>query len=142
MAEDLNRLLSRLAIAHRNAVAGAMTKIGLHSGQAGVLFSLWERDGLSQADLARELGVAAPTVNVLVSKLEEQGFVSVKPCPKDGRLKRVFITEKADGIRAEAEQEIRALEAKVLHGFSDLEKNAAFIVLERLSGNLDCQKES
>ena len=139
MPDNLNRMLSRLAIAHRNAVAGAMTEIGLHPGQAGVLFSLWDQDGLSQADLARELGVAAPTVNVLVSKLLDQGFVEVKACTEDGRLKRVYLTDKADEIRSEAEKRIAALEDTVLKGFSDLEKSAALMILNRLSENLNCQ---
>jgi len=142
MPDNVNRMLSRLAIAHRNAVAGAMTDIGLHSGQAGVLFSLWESDGLSQAELARELGIAAPTVNVLVSKLEESGFVKVRACPKDGRLKRVYLTDKADGIRSVAEDKIAALEEMVLRGFSDLEKSAALMVLNKLSENLSCQDNS
>jgi DNA-binding MarR family transcriptional regulator len=138
MSDNLNRVLSKLAIAHRNAAAAAMAEIGLHSGQAGVLFALWDKDGLSQAALGRDLGVAPPTVNVLVSKLEESGFVETRPCPNDGRMKRVYLTSKALGIRSKAEEQMEMLDRTVFKGFSELEKNTAMIVLSRLAENLSC----
>jgi DNA-binding MarR family transcriptional regulator len=138
MVDNLTRVLSKLAIAHRNAVTAAMAEIGLHSGQAAVLFALWEIDGLSQAELGRHLGVAPPTVNVMVNKLEDQGYVKAKSCPHDGRLKRIYLTQKSSDVRVEALKQMEELGKAVFSGFSDLEKNTAMIVLERLSENLKC----
>jgi len=141
MSENLSRILSKLAIAHRNAVASAMARIGLHSGQAGVLFVLWESDGSSQAELSRELGVAAPTVNALVGKLESKGLVITKQCPEDGRLKRVYLTGKAAAIRPAAENRLEELDEMLFRNFSDLEQSAALIVLSRIADNL-CHTEN
>lgn len=136
MEKDVSRLLSKIAIAHRNASEEALTAVGLHSGQANVLFSLWKEDGRAQAELMRDLGVTAPTVNVLVSKLEEQGYVVSRPCPEDGRLRRIHLTEKGREKRGEAEEAIRALGCSTLKGLSEIEKNTALLILDKIHENL------
>ncbi|NNF00499.1 MAG: MarR family transcriptional regulator, partial [Pyrinomonadaceae bacterium] len=90
MEFDVNRVLSRLTVAHRKANEEAMCEIGLHSGQVQILASLWEKDGQSQADLVRDLCVSPPTVNKMVARLSDANFVSTKKCPEDKRLMRVY----------------------------------------------------
>lgn len=136
MGPNISHLLSRIAIAHRNASEEALAKAGLHSGQANVLFCLWESDGLSQADITRALGVAPPTVNVLVSKLEEQGLVESRQCPNDGRLRRIHLTKKGQNKREDAERTVSELDSTILSGLSDIEKNTAMMILERIAKNL------
>lgn len=136
MGSNASHLLSKIAIAHRSATEEALAKVGLHAGQANVLFCLWSRDGLSQAEITRALGVAPPTVNVLVSKLEEHGFVESRQCPNDGRLRRIHLTEKGRGKREVAERIISELDASILGGLSDIEKNTALLILERIAANL------
>ncbi len=136
MDTSLSRLLSRISIAHRTASEKALSTAGLHAGQANLLFCLWEKDGKSQAELTRELCVAPPTVNVLVSKLEKQGLVISRECPDDGRLKRIHLTEVGKRKRIEAESVVIRLEDRTLHGLSDIERNTAFLILEKIYANL------
>ena len=139
MGSNVSHLLSKIAIAHRNASEEALAKADLHAGQANVLFCLWEADGLSQAEITRALGIAPPTVNVLVSKLEEQGLVEARQCPNDGRLRRIHLTEKGRGKRVDADRIIAELDSSILYGLSDIEKNTALLILERIAANL-CDK--
>lgn len=113
-----------------------MAASGIHAGQANVLFSLWDKDAQSQAELTRNLGVAPPTVNVLVGKLELQGLVESRPCPKDGRLRRIHLTKKGRAIRNEAESAIAKLDEATLKGLSPIERNTAMLILERIRSNL------
>ncbi|QQS41928.1 MAG: MarR family transcriptional regulator [Acidobacteriota bacterium] len=136
METSISRLLARIAIAHRNASEAALTSVGLHAGQANVLFSLWEKDGRSQAELTRMLGVAPPTVNVLVGKLEKQGLVESRPCPGDKRLRRIHLTEKGLAMREEAETAIAKLDEATLKGLSPIERNTVMLVLDRIRKNL------
>lgn len=136
MDTSISRLLSRIAIAHRNASEEALAAVGLHAGQANVLFSLWEKDAQSQAELTRDLGVAPPTVNVLVAKLEQKGLVKSRHCPGDKRLRRIHLTEKGRDIRREAEEAIAKLDEATLEGLSPIECNTAMLVLERIRQNL------
>src|SRR4030081_2110037 len=59
---------------------------GLTTQQYTVLAAL-ERDGeLSSSDLAREFGMTAQTVNVLVKNLEACGFLRRRRHPGHGRI--------------------------------------------------------
>lgn len=113
-----------------------MAESGIHAGQANVLFSLWENDGQSQAELTRDLGVAPPTVNVLVGKLERLGLVESRPCPEDRRLRRIHLTRKGLAIRKEAEEAVAKLDEATLKGLSAIERNTAMLILERIRLNL------
>ena len=110
METEINKLLTKLAIAHRIANEKAMNKIGLHAGQVQILCSLWEKDGQSQAELVRDLCVSPPTINKMVSRLTEEKFVRRKKCPKDQRLSRVYLTKKGQEIRESANTEWKTLE--------------------------------
>lgn len=140
MGPNVSHLLSKIAIAHRNASEEALAKAGLHAGQANVLFCLWESDGLSQAEITRALGVAPPTVNVLVSKLEEHGFVEARQCPNDGRLRRIHLTDKGRSKREDAERIVSELDSSILSGLTAIERNTAVLILDRIARNL-CRGE-
>lgn len=49
-------------------------------------------DGIRQSELARRLGVRAPTISAAVRRLEERGFVYRTPDPDDPRARRVCIS--------------------------------------------------
>lgn len=136
MLGGIGQKLTRLFIAHRAASERSLSAVALHSGQANILRALWEEDGMSQAGLRRKLGVSPPTVNVLVSKLSRSGLVSVRDCPDDQRVRRVYLTKKGKALREAVEDSLRELEVKMLAGFSDVEVYVAGVIMERLLDNL------
>ena len=132
----ITTLLTELSIAHRAKMEKAVCDIGLHSGQVQILLVLWESDGLSQANLAAKLQVAAPTINKMVKRLALTGFVTNKCCPVDGRLKRVHLTKRGYKIRLDVEKQLKNLEQTILDGFSETEAILAPILLKRIITNL------
>ncbi|MGI8544990.1 MAG: MarR family winged helix-turn-helix transcriptional regulator [Aridibacter sp.] len=113
-----------------------MEKVGLHSGQAQVLSTLWMNNGQSQAEISRQLEISPATVNSLVSKLESSKFIKCKECNKDKRLMRVFLTKKGLDIRSEIETQWETLESIILKDFSDTEKVLLLMLLEKVKNNL------
>src|SRR5690349_3765689 len=79
---------------YRNALERLMDEIGLHAGQVLVLAELWEKDGQSQAELAKRLTVSAPTVTKMITSLAYSDFVETRKGTDDARLTRVFLTKK------------------------------------------------
>lgn len=136
MESSINSLLSKLAIAGRIANERSMVEIGLHAGQAQVLSALSEKDGQSQSELVRTLGVSAPTVNKIVAKLSEQGFLSNRRCPEDSRVMRVRLTAKGARIQPRIDEQFRKLELSILKDFSETEKILLPILLEKIYSNL------
>ncbi|MCB1025694.1 MAG: MarR family transcriptional regulator [Acidobacteria bacterium] len=136
MESSINSILVKLAIATRIANENAMSAIGIHSGQAQVLSLLSENDGQSQAQLLRSLGVSAPTVNKIVGKLSENGFVKTRKCPEDNRLMRVHLTAKGARVQPRIDEQQKRLEDMILMDFSETEKVLIKMLLERLYMNL------
>lgn len=136
MQTHINNLLTTLNNSHREINQKVLADIGLPSGQAQILSVLWSRDGLSQADISKELGISAPTVSSLISKLESSKFLKCKKCKSDKRLVRVYLTKKGFDIRSEAEAKWRQIEEIILTDFSDTEKIMVMMLLEKIKNNL------
>ena len=64
-----------------------MMKLGIHPGQVPFLMLLSQRGEMSQKEVARELHVKPPTVNVMVQRMEKAGFVVT------GRMKNADLVE-------------------------------------------------
>ncbi len=136
MNTHINSLLTTLNNSHREINQKVLADIGLPSGQAQIVSVLWSRDGSTQADIARELDISAPTVSSLISKLELNKFLKCKKCKSDKRLVRVFLTKKGFNIRSLAEAKWQQIEEIILKDFSDTEKIMVMMLLEKIKNNL------
>lgn len=129
-------VLTQLATAYRGYLERAMGKIGLHSGQIFILIALWKADGQSQIALAKNLNLTAPTINKMVKSLAANGFVRCEKCLADGRLMRVFLTEKgADCQDAVAEQWTK-IEVQSYANLTETEKLVLSQLFVKLKENL------
>lgn len=76
----------------------------------GVLVSHWAvlnslervRDGRTLIELAHAFEVPKTTMSHSVAALERRGWVTLRPNPRDGRSKTVWLTEAGRTFRAEA----------------------------------------
>ncbi len=91
----------------------------------------------SQRDLERELHLKASTVNGIVGRLEEKGYISRRTSPYDGRIRLVGLTEtgrsKVEDFRAALEETERRFTA----GLTDRERETLGALLERIIANLE-----
>ena len=95
----------------------AMNEINLHSGQVFVLISLFNQDGQSQIELSKSLNLAPPTVNKMIKNLIEDDFVVQKAMIDDGRILRVFLTEKGFDSRNLIEEQWIKIEKQMFCRF-------------------------
>lgn len=73
-----------------------------HQSAAGEVLAHLGPSGISQALLTERMGLTKQAVQQLVDQLEAQGVVGRAPDPKDGRAKRIVLTEL--GLRDFAER--------------------------------------
>ncbi len=107
---SLTYLFIQISTAHQNILQKVMNEIGLQRGQVFILISLWKIDGQSQIDLVNHLNLTAPTINKMVGNLIKNGFVECKKCSQDGRMMRVYLTEKSIQIKSAVEEQWLKLE--------------------------------
>ena len=131
--EDAFRL-AKHALGH--ASFGVFARHGVHEGQQFVLRSLWREDGLTPGQIARQLGLATPTVTRAATRMEAAGLLRREPHPTDGRLVRLVLTARGRELEHVIGPEMRALTEQTLAGFSTGERSELIRALRRMTSNL------
>ncbi len=70
-----------------------------------------------------------------VKKLADEGYVTIVPDECDGRVKRLYATEKAEPVVALIREMKREWRVRITEGFSEADKEAASALLKRLCDN-------
>lgn len=95
------------------------------------------RDGLTQTDLARMLGIEAPTVTRLVKQLEDGGWVRRRALPGDARCKIVHLTPKTKRTMRRIDAEVAQLRAETIGRLPLKQAAAGLAALQALQRLLD-----
>ncbi|MBQ4546437.1 MAG: winged helix-turn-helix transcriptional regulator [Oscillospiraceae bacterium] len=94
-----------------------------------------------QRDLEKEFDITRSTASKNVDLLVENGFIVREQVDYDARLKKLVLTEKAKEVFKIMRNDRATLEAQMLLGFSEEEKNQLRGFLRRLSANLETGEE-
>ncbi len=132
----LSYLLAQVCKLHRQRAEELLSGIGLHVGQEMVLCALWEKEGVTQTELAEHLSVQPATVTNALRRLEREGLVRRAPDTDDQRVSRVFPTDEGLERRAEVEKQWDQLERDTLAGFDDRARGLLHGLLSRVHENL------
>lgn len=113
-----------------------MSALGIHPGQIPFIMLLSQHEDMSQKEIAEELQVKPPTVNVMVQRMEKAGIIGRKHDPDDQRVTRVFLTEKGQKMKALAARQVEKNEIYVQKGFADTEKCLFRRFMEQIIENI------
>ncbi len=114
---------------------------GLKVSQFGVLNHFVRLGGeWSPVRLAKAFQVTKGAMTNTLQRLEKRGLVRVSPDPRDGRAKRVAITEAGREMRVRCVQSVGPLLADLSSEVSDSEFAAALPVLEKVRKYLDTHR--
>lgn len=130
--DTVSYLLSRVATAHKTYLEKRLGEIGLHGGQAFVLFELWRRDGRRQIDLATELGIAPPTINKTITGMLESGLITRSRLENDARSTRIFLTRAGLDMREAVEAQWHEVEEQILTELTETERLVLSELLTKL----------
>jgi len=129
-------LMMQIMRMHRNRVEAALAPLGLHVGQEIILMHLWEREGQTQSHLVEAIGVEPPTISKMLQRLEENGFVRRCPDRDDGRVTRVYLTEKGRKVRTKVVELWCSLEETMLAQLTETERTLLRRLLLQVHSNL------
>ena len=87
-----------------------------------VLEGLWYQQGMTAADLGKLLILDKATLSGILDRMIESGWVRKERDPGDGRVFRIFTTDKADKVKSELiELRVKAND-ELLAGFTPEEQ--------------------
>ena len=122
-------LIKQISDRIRSDADAKLKQYGITFSQFRVLEFIREQGGsVNQKDIDAALDLAHSTVAGLVTRLKDNGFITIEIDFVDRRNNLVFLTDKADEFQQEMESERNDAEGELTRGLSEADKKE----LERL----------
>ncbi|MDX3905772.1 MAG: MarR family transcriptional regulator [Pigmentiphaga sp.] len=129
---QLGRTFRRL----RPIMEQQINSAGISYGMWFFLRALWERDGVSQREIAEMVGLTQPTAWAALRKLEAQKMVTLRPDEEDKRRVLVFLTERGKGLEEVLLPRVEHINEVALQGISNAELATFQRVLRKIEANI------
>lgn len=95
-----------------------------------------------QKDLETEFSVSRATVSNMLAVMERKGLIERVSVAHDARLKKIILTEKAERMLKQAEEDICRQEEQLINGMTEKEVEQLHELLDKLLLNLGIDEES
>ncbi|MCA9223843.1 MAG: MarR family transcriptional regulator, partial [Planctomycetales bacterium] len=134
--DSLGYQLGVVTRAYDRRLMAALAALGVAPGQFPALMMLYEKDGLTQADLCRRIGVEQPTMANTLKRMERDGLIRRSDDDGDKRRSFIHLTDKARAIQADVVGAARNVGASAVRKLSPGEQDHLFALLAKLNDNL------
>ena len=119
------------------AMTAALAEMELTAAQSHILCYITYRQSPPCArDIEEAFQLSHPTVSGLLSRLEQKGFIALRPDPTDRRCKRIYILPKGLEVDEMMHQTVRSIEEQIVQGFTEEEKAQFAGLLQRAIDNM------
>lgn len=120
MPSTIGFRIARLPHLWRSIIDRRLAPLGLTQTRWVTLYHLWKLgEGNPQCDLARAIGVEAPSLVRTLGQLEAQGLVERQACDNDRRSKRLYLTPAAMPLLEQIDSVVQAARKEMLAGLSE-----------------------
>ena len=137
-------LITKIKQLHSRALAQCISEKGIEafSGEQGkILFVLWQKDKITQKELACETGLAKNTITVMLEKMEKNNLINRITDENDKRKSLVILTDYAKSLKRPFDEISEEMLKRVYKGFSEEEIDKYEEYLHRIIKNLEEKRE-
>ena len=133
---EIREHIDKISAQMRRQYSEMLRELDLYVGQDNLLCKLWTDNGITQMKLSECLNCEPPTVTNMVKTLERKDFVYRKKDSVDGRVSRVYLTEKGLAVREPIERVWHKQQDKLLNGLSAEDRKLLNGFLQQMENNL------
>jgi DNA-binding MarR family transcriptional regulator len=133
---ELGHLLVNVCRLHHTRADQSMDKIGLYRGQARLLMTLSEQDGLSHSEIAEKLEISAPAATKVIQRMEKAHYVQRQSDPADERVSRVYLQTQGHELIAEIKRTFGRLDQIMFDGLPESDLARFRDILSEMQKNL------
>ncbi|MCW8843766.1 MAG: MarR family transcriptional regulator [Rhodobacteraceae bacterium] len=123
-------LINHLARVFARRLSARIKPLGLTPGTFPALLELWEKDGLTQKQLVERLDIEQATMANTLARMERDGLIRRQKDDSDGRIQRIWLTDRAHALHAPATAAATGENQAALAPLSEAER-AQFLALMR-----------
>lgn len=103
LSDNLVRQIGLLYRYMMRALEAETAPLGMGAGRFAYLFILYINEGVTQQEIAYRMQADKAAVARTLVQLEMQGYVDRRSDPDDGRVTRVYLTDKSRKLQAKLE---------------------------------------
>lgn len=133
-------LITKLKQLHSRVLTQCINEKGIEafSGEQGkILFVLWQKNKITQKELANETGLAKNTITVMLEKMEKNDLINRITDENDKRKSLVILTDYAKSLKKSFDEISEEMLKRVYKGFSEEEIDKYEEYLHRIIKNLE-----
>jgi DNA-binding MarR family transcriptional regulator len=126
---ELNRAIQR----------NLQARIQPHGATLGAWYFLrvlWERDGVTQRELAQRTGMQEPTAVIALRGMEAAGWIRREPSTQDRRKVAIHLTPAGRALREKLLPEAHGVLSEAMRDMTEEEQATLIALLRRARGNL------
>lgn len=132
MSDNPDRYMTKIVREMNKFTAMNGKMHGIGSSEADVIHLVRHHPGISQQEIAEELGIDKAAVARQCSNLEKKGYLIRKPSSKDGRAKALFPTAQAEELKNEKTNTEEIFYEWLFADLGEEERNTFFEILTKL----------
>lgn len=128
---------------HKSAIYGfeLLKEKNIHPRQMPLIIHLSKKEGCTQKELADMMQIKPSTLNVMIWRMEKNGYIEKKQDEKDSRKSRIYFTEKGKNISDECYQSFLMIQKTLEEYFTQEEQKELERLLNKFCDCLDEQTE-
>lgn len=128
---------------HKSAIYGfeLLKEKNIHPRQMPLIIHLSKKEGCTQKELADMMQIKPSTLNVMIGRMEKNGYIEKKQDEKDSRKSRIYFTEKGKNISDECYQRFLRIQKTLQEYFTKEEQEELERLLNKFCDCLDEQTE-
>ena len=128
---------------HKSAIYGfeLLKEKNLHPRQMPLIIHLSKCEGCTQKELAEKMQIKPSTLNVMIGRMEKNGYIEKKQDEKDSRKSRSYFTEKGKSISEDCHKRFAMIQQKLQEYFTKEEQEELDRLLNKFCDCLDEQTE-
>lgn len=125
-------LVNHVARIFARGLTARIKPLGLTTGTFPALLELWETDGMTQKQLVEKLDIEQATMANTLARMERDGLIVRKKDASDGRMQRIWLTERARALHGPATKAALAENAEVLVSLSEDEQREFTTLMQKV----------
>lgn len=133
--DSVGYLINIVAGKLKNELNRRLTSFDITPEQWAVLNRLWEKDGITQKDLAERTFKDQPNIGRILDKLEKKGLIRRCPDPEDLRVLIVSLTQEGQEVKKDLIPLVAEVLDFVQKDISEEERKVLVTVLKRILRN-------
>ncbi len=131
-SDSAGYLVNHVSRIFARGLAARIAPLDLTIGTFPALLELWERDGLTQKQLVERLHIEQATMANTLSRMERDGLILRKKDPTDGRVQRVWLTQRARDLQGDATAAAMDQNTETLKGLTEQEQRDFIQLMKKL----------